>query len=354
MRSFSVLIPLFAAGAAASHLGATSENWRDYTWSYEPEQTANYYKDHGFKPPSVATDITPVELQKSYIVKMECLGCPFRVRELGQTYEPWAKEPVDNSLLLNFTVDSHVLLLNGKRIAPLAPLPLKLWAYQTPTNLSAPIMGKIIEMKMLDESWKVGTKYGMFELSYSHTRMLEDRYTEILQFDVIYVDISSGSNPGGKELDRPGQKVVQMRLSRKNYGEGLKIKTIELVDRDDIIKDTKFKRPCGKDTSIQTVFRSTEWDYYGHKGTWERTFNLVSWTIGEWLSDHILLFILAGICFAGYFLVLLRARYQQRAMRRGEEDTEAALLEEAEEDAEIVLLEEAEEKDLLVLEERIE
>lgn len=78
-------------------------------------------------------------------------------------------------MLLNFTVDLYTLLLNGKRIAPLAPLPLRLRAFQTPANLSAPIISKIIEINMLDESWNVGTKYGTFELLYSHTTMLEDR-----------------------------------------------------------------------------------------------------------------------------------------------------------------------------------
>ena len=99
MRSLIALISLLTVNVVASYLGATSENWRDYTWSYEPEATADYYKDHRLKPPLIAADITPVELQKNYIVKMECLGCPFRVRKLGQTYEPWAEELVDNSLV---------------------------------------------------------------------------------------------------------------------------------------------------------------------------------------------------------------------------------------------------------------
>ena len=122
-----------------------------------------------------------------------------------------------------------------------------------------------------------------------------------------------------------------MRLSRENFEDGLKIKTIELVDCEDAIKDTKFKRPCGRESLIRTVFRLTEWDYYGHIGTWERTFHLISWIVGGWLYNHIPLFILTGICFAGYFLILRRARRQQRAAGRGEEDVEAALLEETEE-----------------------
>jgi len=192
-------------------------------------------------------------------------------------------------------------------------------------------MNKIIEMNMLDESWNVGTKYGTFELSYLHTTMLEDRYIEVLQFDITHIDISTGSNPGGKALDQPGQKLVQMRLSREIFEDGLKIKTIELVDREDAVKDTKFKRPCGRESPIRTVFRSTEWDYYGHIGMWERTFHLIPWTVGEWLYNHIPLFILTGICLAGYFLILRRAHRQQQAAGRGEEDVEAALLEETEE-----------------------
>ncbi|OCK88253.1 uncharacterized protein K441DRAFT_669399, partial [Cenococcum geophilum 1.58] len=134
----------------------------------------------------------------------------------------------------------------------------------------------------------VGTKYGTFKLLYSHIIMLEDRYTEVLQFDIIYIDILTGSNP-------------------KNFEDKLKIKTIELVDCKDVIKDTKFKRPYGRESLIRIVFRLIEWDYYGHIGTWEKTFHLISWTVREWLYNHIPLFILTSICFARYFLILWRA-----------------------------------------------
>lgn len=74
---------------------------------------------------------------------------------------------------------------------------------------------------------------------------------------------------------------MQIRLSRENIEDGLKIKSIELVDRKDAIKDTKFKRPCGRESPTRTVSRSTERDYYGHIGTWERTFHLIPWTVGS-------------------------------------------------------------------------
>ena len=116
MRSLIALISLLTVNVVASYLGATSENWRDYTWSYEPETTADYYKDHRLKLPLIAADITPVEPQKNYIVKMECLGCPFRVRKLGQTYEPWAEELVDNSLVSALI---HIwILVSGQKYRP--------------------------------------------------------------------------------------------------------------------------------------------------------------------------------------------------------------------------------------------
>ncbi|OCK84234.1 hypothetical protein K432DRAFT_378812 [Lepidopterella palustris CBS 459.81] len=325
MRSF-LLTFILAVGAVAS-LGATSDYWGDYTWSYEDEPTAAYYEKHGKEPPQVAAPVTTVKVEKSYVVKLECLGCPFRVRT---TPETWQEPPQDNSLLLNFTIDNdaRTLLVNGKRIAPLAPAPLNIYAYQTPANLSADIMQKMVDMQMLDESWNVGTKYGTFALSYEHTiAPTAERFVSLLQFNITNIDIKYGQYPGGAALEQPEQKFVQLTLSRANAEEGLKIKQIELVGRDSRIKAAKL--PCGRDAPVyRSIFRSTEWDYYGQQGTWMRTWHVVAWQTGDWLEAKIPIFILIVICAGACFLVRWRAALMRaKEMRDETEDAEAALLE---------------------------
>ena len=99
MLSLLILASVFVVGTLAARLGPTSENWRDYTWSYEPEKTADYYQEYGLEQPALAAPITVGKPLESYIVKLECLGCPFRVRELGQVYERWQEPPQANSLV---------------------------------------------------------------------------------------------------------------------------------------------------------------------------------------------------------------------------------------------------------------
>jgi hypothetical protein len=94
MHSLTFL-PFLASGAIAA-LGATSDNYRDYEWSYHPDSTADEYVQHGSKVPPVAAAVTTVVEDSSYVVKLDCLGCPFRVRAHEGEY--FTAEP-DNSLV---------------------------------------------------------------------------------------------------------------------------------------------------------------------------------------------------------------------------------------------------------------
>ncbi|KAF2817106.1 uncharacterized protein BDZ99DRAFT_404513 [Mytilinidion resinicola] len=323
MRSFLSLASFFAAGALASHLGSTSEDWRDYTWSYYPENTADELKELGLPLPEIAAPITTVHEHENYVVKLECLGCPFRVREYGQVVEHWQENPQDNSLLFNFSIaeDKRSLLVNGKQIYPLV-LPANIYSYQVPANLSADIMRKMVDMRMMDKSWNVGTQYGSFEISFEQTTMMtNERLVQLLQFDITHAEIRWIQNPGVALLNQPKQKLIQLKLSQENMREGLKIKSIELVEQGE--KITHAKMPCGKEAPRFTqVFRATEWDYYGHIGTLAWTWKKATGEATDWLFDHTyLLFALV------FVLVFLRRRIQQRReAKRAIEDPEAGLL----------------------------
>lgn len=94
MHSLTIL-PFLAASAIAS-LGPTSDDYRDYEWSYNPDPTADEYLQDGSRVPPQAADITTVIPGSSYVVKLDCLGCPFRVREPAREY--FTADP-ENSLV---------------------------------------------------------------------------------------------------------------------------------------------------------------------------------------------------------------------------------------------------------------
>lgn len=45
------------------------------------DETADWYKDHGKPIPEIAPEITVIEANRSYAVRLECPDCPFFVRE---------------------------------------------------------------------------------------------------------------------------------------------------------------------------------------------------------------------------------------------------------------------------------
>ncbi|KAF2475456.1 uncharacterized protein BDR25DRAFT_213162 [Lindgomyces ingoldianus] len=321
---------VYVAGAAA-RLGAPSDDWRDYTWSYEDDKTAAWYKEHDLIPPEVAPAITTVEDEKSYIVKLECIGCPFRVRNKYPVLETWQEPAQDNSLLLNFTIDDSQpsLLLNGETITPLAPLPLNIYAFQTPANLSTGIMDEIESIEMLDSSWTLGTKYGRFSLQYEHTQLAtEHPGEEWIQFDITAIHIRHTQyNPSSAKLDKKGQRIVQLLIAKGFVGDKpmLMIKDIQTIERND--RKQPLKMSCGKYAMIQTGFNPLEWDYYGKFGTMTRKVHLVLWKTAAFFEENALVLITLSLIFGG--VTIIRRIISWRGVRPiglTQEDVEAALL----------------------------
>lgn len=336
MRCLSLAASLVAVAAA--------RDYHNSKWATHPAKTADWYAEHGLPLPELAPTITTVEPNKSYVVKLECMGCPFRVRELYQTFETWQEPPQDNSLvstpgisgirdlttskLLNFTIDDSApaLLLNGKPIAPLGPMPLEITAFQTPANLSNEVMGKMTSEQMLDPSWRLGTKFARFRLQYEHT-LVATRVPgrNWIQFDVTGVHMRSQRNPGSYALDKEGQKMVQVQL-RENAGtEQLYIEDVEVVERKDRVKP--FQMSCGKLAMLQTDFNPLEWDYYGKIGTWSRTWHLMLWRTAHFFeANGLVLIVVALICGVVTLVRRRMMRRQEKANAYMADDAEAALL----------------------------
>ncbi|KAG9228583.1 hypothetical protein BJ875DRAFT_412345 [Amylocarpus encephaloides] len=306
MRS-SLFLPFLAAAAAAT-LGPVSDDWRDYEWSSHADPTADEYLELDGRIPSPALPVTEVTAQSSYVAKLPCVGCPFIVRPYMSPDEYFQNDP-ENSLLLNFTIgnDARSLELNNMPILPFT-LPTAVYAFQVPANLTSDTMQKMVDMQMMDKSFNVGTKYGMFELSYEHTTTLDSPDVEVLRFNVTNVDITSGRLKGGFTMSRDEQKAVELQLTYTKE-EGMRISSIGLVGREDAILHGKMA--CGKDAPvINFVYRTTEWDYYGHIGSWSRTFSLM-WEEGlkSLISKIPLMIIVSALCGA---IALARKRSLQR------------------------------------------
>jgi hypothetical protein len=48
---------------------------------FQYDETADWYRDHGMPVPEVSSQITTVEANRSYVVKLECPDCPFLVKD---------------------------------------------------------------------------------------------------------------------------------------------------------------------------------------------------------------------------------------------------------------------------------
>jgi len=322
----------------------------DQEWSYLVDKTADWYKAHGKPIPEPAPAVTSVKQGQSYIVKLECLGCPFRVRSREYERGSWQWPAPDNSLvrtryssqreppannlqLLNFTIDgsSTGLLLNGAPIAPYISLPRPIAAFQTPTNLSKEVMGKMVGHSVLDAPWKLGTKYAQFELHYVHTvQATQDPAEEMLQFDVMAIHERS-RYPARARLDKEAQKMVQvvLRQDSSDDSQALSIKDVQVIERKDRAPPLRMK--CGKLAMIQTEFNPLEWDVYGQFNTWSRAWHVFLAKSANFMlhAGPAILLVLAT-CFGVRYIIW---RVQKRADALVEDDAEAALLASEYEDA---------------------
>lgn len=306
MRYLPVCSALVAVAAARKKWSVL-----DTTWATEPDRTADWYKENGEPLPEVAPHVTTVQQGKSYVVKLDCPGCPFKRSPMDGSLVDWWNEPAqDNSLLLNLTIDAteRCLLLNDNSVAPLAPMPLYMEAYQTPANLSTATMANITSMHMLDHSWHISPKYGRFDLQYEHA-LVGTRQPGIswIQLDVTGIHILAGPNKGMAPLASEQQQMVQVMVRRQMNSGLLSIEDVQVVLRKD--RAMPFKMPCGRLAIRQTLFDPSEWDYYGQFGSASRVLHLVTWNAASW-------FHVQGLAHMFLFGVLVLLAHRIVAWRR--------------------------------------
>ncbi|KAF1848842.1 uncharacterized protein K460DRAFT_81541 [Cucurbitaria berberidis CBS 394.84] len=202
-------------------------------------------------------------------------------------------------------------------------MPLDINALQVPAHLTTGLMAGLLEEE-LTPSWPFVMK---FPLQYEHTLLqTEMNGPTWIQFNVV--GLPFGETTESVKMDKEGQKMIQIRLGKKDDSSELLIEDLQVVERKD--RAQPFRMRCGKLAMDQTSYDPNEWDKHGKFGTWSRTWNVFmgkaggSW--GEKLLNNVLLLPLA--LSLAFILVVARRWYQQREQEKdfGEEELEIALL----------------------------
>ncbi|KAJ4373059.1 hypothetical protein N0V83_003350 [Neocucurbitaria cava] len=268
-------------------------------------------------PERVAEEVTVVDVNKSYVVKLGCLGCPFLLRE-SQFNISFEHPPRDNALLLKFDIDTSrsALLLNGHDILPLGAMPLHINALQVSADISIAEMAHLI-----DEDLNPSTSAGpvSYALQYEHTLLRTEVHNRWwVQFDVT--GLPWGETTAPLKMDKEGQKIVEVLLSKQENSTELLIETLQVVERKDRVQPSIMK--CGRLAMVQTSFDPNMWDEYGKSGTWSRTWNFVLSKLGDFWSNSLqqdaLLLPLALLL--ALMVVLVRRWFQQRQQIRDMEE----------------------------------
>jgi hypothetical protein len=120
MYRHALLIIILLAGVRAVEIPSWMNDVNDWRIALGRDPTADDYRERRLELPAVAKSVTSIEDGQSYIVKLECLGCPSRNRLFTEASEQWEDVVQDTSLaslsqsqlifyLTNYTVaaESH-------------------------------------------------------------------------------------------------------------------------------------------------------------------------------------------------------------------------------------------------------
>ena len=70
----------------------------DTTWAIQSDLTHDELVAHGFEIPDIASAVTEIKHSLNYIVKLDCVGCPFDIRGT-YTWDQYEQPGRPNSLV---------------------------------------------------------------------------------------------------------------------------------------------------------------------------------------------------------------------------------------------------------------
>ena len=184
---------------------------------------------------------------------------------------------------------------------------------------------------MLHESWRLGTRFGSYELSFDETLQSArgSRRTH-LTFDVVGMSYSHHHSRHNFLLDAPEQQIVRLVLEQEQFRPRLQIKDIQLLGRCEA-RPKDIEKPCRNFRSSllhssnnlhRVSFRDWEWDRFGKMGTFRHGWNHFWWT-----ADHhpfLFIFFVFLIVAVARKLVIQGHRRGFRYLRRSDGDLEEA------------------------------
>jgi hypothetical protein len=147
---------------------------------------------------------------------------------------------------------------------------------------------------MLDQYYQLEAKYNAYELSYQLSTLQQTGASkQLMQFDVT--DIGLVGNSSFKySLDESGQQVIQLHLIRNGTTKEVVIEDVKVVDwsQSILLKPEALDR---RYWTTKAIYQASEWDSYGRKGSWLRTFRLTIHYLNKFIADCFPIFVVALI-----------------------------------------------------------
>ncbi|KAF2237962.1 hypothetical protein EV356DRAFT_331728 [Viridothelium virens] len=188
---------------------------------------------------------------------------------------------------------------------------------------------------MLDDSWKMGTRFGTYVLSFDETLQSArgSRRTH-LTFDIVGITYWHENTRHDFLLDARDQRIVRLVLEQEQFRPRLQIKDIQSIQRCDA-------RPRDMENSCRNIresllhssnglhhvsFRDWEWDYLGKIGSFSHGWNSFWWTADHHPFLFILCVLLTVVAIRKFVTQAHRRGF--RYLRRADGDFEEAVVEE--------------------------
>ena len=234
------------------------------------------------------------------------------------------------------TLNQQSLLLNGQQIYPSGRQTSRIRTYQIQTNASKELLAKIGDFGMLDDAWRLRTRFGTYGISFDETvQSTRNSRRTYLSFDIIGISYSHNTSRHNFLLEDLHQQTIQLVLEQEPHRRRLQIKDIQLHDR----CEARLKGTSQTCRSIQSSlpsfdkihrvsFRDWDWDEYGKIGTFMHSWNSFWWNIDR----HPVLFVLFVVCIFFTFRKMSTQVHRRglRYLRRSNGDLEETRIDETE------------------------
>ncbi|CAI6334184.1 unnamed protein product [Periconia digitata] len=271
-----------------------------------------------------AKEVTLVREGESYIVKLDCPGCPLNKGMTVEKEKEWRGVMGEDALILNITLSpcKRSLTLASTPLYPLpAGNPPTYRVIQTLSSLSPHALDTIAPLvapPTRSQEW-----FNYVDLAYTHRILATPNAGQfILQLDVTGVVYREHNTSSLKLYNFPTEaderKVIEILVSQHLEDRHIKphISSIALLPPSHVKPPLKMK--CGRPAARITSFNPLEWDSFGKLGSAARTWN-VFWTrmAAFFMGPGLLcMFVTAGV---GAVLLVRRRVVEARAEKGWDE-----------------------------------